>query len=78
MINQKGAIISLKIINWIFFIPAGYLVLVFIFGVIYTINKDHIDYRFLHENEEAREASEMLPSTISESTNVLSINTLIF
>lgn len=58
LLINKSIMYSLKIQNWIFFIPAAYLAVVFMLGVIYSFNQDHIDFRFLHENEEIVEEEE--------------------
>jgi len=37
---QNSLIVNIKIQNWIFFVPALYMVFLFILGIIYTHNKD--------------------------------------
>lgn len=64
---------SLKIQNWIFFIPTSYLLLVLVLGIIYSVTKDNIDYRFLQEHDDVTEESPVVKES-KDRENIVGLN----
>jgi hypothetical protein len=55
---MSGDLYTIKVENWVFFIPLGYLLLLFIWGIIYNINKDHNDSHFIDQQSDRKLTAE--------------------
>ena len=66
--KQNTDIFTLPITNWVFFIPLVYLLILLIWGIIYSASRDQSDFKLITQYEES----------VSQQENVLTVNSIIF
>lgn len=69
--KKVSDIYHIPITNWTFFIPIAYLLVLFIWGIIYSANKDSTDFKIMNSYDEAM-------SNQSPTDNAVTFNAIIF